>query len=79
VVASMDSVQLAGDQVAEGFVRAWVPWRKVSGQSALLAWGRAPRVRPPGCSDDTATAVRLGFRAEMERHCMLATDTLATD
>jgi DNA-directed RNA polymerase specialized sigma24 family protein len=38
VVASTGSVQLAEDQVAEAFARAWLSWRKVRGHPAPRAW-----------------------------------------
>ena len=38
VVASTGSVQLAEDQVAEAFARAWLSWRKVRRHPALRAW-----------------------------------------
>ena len=38
VVASTGSVQLAEDQVAEAFARAWLSWRKVRRHPAPRAW-----------------------------------------
>ena len=38
VVASTGDVQLAEDQLAEGFARAWASWRKVSRHPAPRAW-----------------------------------------
>jgi RNA polymerase sigma factor (sigma-70 family) len=38
VVAVVGSPQLAEDQVAEAFARAWVSWRKVSRHPAPRAW-----------------------------------------
>ena len=38
VVASTGSVQLAEDQVAEAFARAWLSWRKVRCHPAPRAW-----------------------------------------
>jgi RNA polymerase sigma factor (sigma-70 family) len=38
VVASTGSVQLAEDQVAEAFARAWLAWRKVRRHPAPRAW-----------------------------------------
>jgi len=38
VVASTGSVQLAEDQVAEAFARAWSSWRKVRRHPAPRAW-----------------------------------------
>ena len=38
VVAVVGSQQLAEDQVAEGFARAWASWRKVSRHPAPRAW-----------------------------------------
>ena len=38
VIASTGSVQLAEDQVAEAFARAWGSWRKVSRHPAPQAW-----------------------------------------
>jgi DNA-directed RNA polymerase specialized sigma24 family protein len=38
VVAIAGSQQLAEDQVAEAFARAWVSWRKVSRHPAPRAW-----------------------------------------
>ena len=38
VVASTGSVQLAEDQVAEAFARAWASWRKVRRHPAPRAW-----------------------------------------
>jgi RNA polymerase sigma factor (sigma-70 family) len=38
VVASTGSVQLAEDQVAEAFARAWLSWRKVRRHPAPQAW-----------------------------------------
>lgn len=38
VVASTGSVQLAEDQVAEAFTRAWLAWRKVRRHPAPRAW-----------------------------------------
>lgn len=38
VVASTGSVQLAEDQVAEAFAKAWVSWRKVSQHPSPRAW-----------------------------------------
>jgi RNA polymerase sigma factor (sigma-70 family) len=38
VVASTGNVLLAEEQVAEGFARAWVSWRKVSRHPAPRAW-----------------------------------------
>jgi RNA polymerase sigma factor (sigma-70 family) len=38
VVASTGSVQLAEDQVAEAFAKAWLSWRKVRRHPAPRAW-----------------------------------------
>ena len=38
VIASTGSVQLAEDQVAEAFARAWLSWRKVRRHPAPRAW-----------------------------------------
>ena len=38
VVASTGSVQLAEDQVAEAFARAWLSWRQVRRHPAPRAW-----------------------------------------
>ncbi len=38
VVAVVDSPQLAEDQVAEAFARAWASWRKARGHPAPKAW-----------------------------------------
>jgi RNA polymerase sigma-70 factor (sigma-E family) len=38
VAASTGDMQLAEDQVAEAFARAWVSWRKVSRHPAPRAW-----------------------------------------
>ena len=38
VAASTGSVQLAEDQVAEAFARAWLSWRKVRRHPAPRAW-----------------------------------------
>lgn len=38
VVASTGSVQLAEEQVAEAFARAWLSWRKVRRHPAPRAW-----------------------------------------
>jgi RNA polymerase sigma factor (sigma-70 family) len=38
VVATTGSVQLAEDQVAEAFARAWLSWRKVRRHPAPRAW-----------------------------------------
>lgn len=38
VIASTGSAQLAEDQVAEAFARAWGSWRKVSRHPAPQAW-----------------------------------------
>jgi DNA-directed RNA polymerase specialized sigma24 family protein len=38
VVASTGSVQLAEDQVAEAFARAWLSWWKVRRHPAPRAW-----------------------------------------
>jgi RNA polymerase sigma-70 factor (sigma-E family) len=38
VLASTGSAQLAEDQLAEAFARAWVSWRKVSRHPAPQAW-----------------------------------------
>ena len=38
VVASTGSVQLAEDQLAEAFARAWLSWRKVRRHPAPRAW-----------------------------------------
>ncbi|HEY6295635.1 MAG TPA: sigma-70 family RNA polymerase sigma factor [Streptosporangiaceae bacterium] len=38
VVASTGSVQLAEDQVAEAFARAWLSWRKVRRHPVPRAW-----------------------------------------
>jgi DNA-directed RNA polymerase specialized sigma24 family protein len=38
VVASTGSMQLAEDQVAEAFARAWLSWRKVRRHPAPRAW-----------------------------------------
>jgi RNA polymerase sigma factor (sigma-70 family) len=38
VVASTGNVQLAEDQVAEAFARAWLSWRKVRRHPAPRAW-----------------------------------------
>jgi RNA polymerase sigma factor (sigma-70 family) len=38
VVASTGSVQLAEDQVAEAFARAWLSWRRVRRHPAPRAW-----------------------------------------
>jgi RNA polymerase sigma factor (sigma-70 family) len=38
VVAAAGSPQLAEDQVAEAFTKAWVSWRKVRGHPAPRAW-----------------------------------------
>jgi RNA polymerase sigma-70 factor (sigma-E family) len=38
VAAATGDVQLAEDQVAEAFARAWVSWRKVSSHPAPRAW-----------------------------------------
>ena len=38
VVAVVGSQQLAEDQVAEAFARAWASWRKVSRHPAQRAW-----------------------------------------
>jgi RNA polymerase sigma-70 factor (sigma-E family) len=38
VVASTGRVELAEDQVAEAFARAWVSWRKVSRHPSPRAW-----------------------------------------
>jgi RNA polymerase sigma factor (sigma-70 family) len=38
VVAATGSVQLAEDQVAEAFARAWLSWRKVRRHPAPRAW-----------------------------------------
>jgi RNA polymerase sigma factor (sigma-70 family) len=38
VAASTGSVQLAEDQVAEAFARAWLSWRKVRRHPAPQAW-----------------------------------------
>lgn len=38
VLAVVGSRQLAEDQVAEGFARAWASWRKVSRHPAPRAW-----------------------------------------
>jgi len=38
VAASTGSVQLAEDQVAEAFARAWLAWRKVRRHPAPQAW-----------------------------------------
>ncbi len=38
VVAGTGSVQLAEDQVAEAFARAWLSWRKVRRHPAPRAW-----------------------------------------
>jgi RNA polymerase sigma factor (sigma-70 family) len=38
VVAVVGSAQLAEDQVAEAFTRAWTSWRKVSHHPAPRAW-----------------------------------------
>ena len=38
VIASTGSVQLAEDQVAEAFARAWLSWRKVRHHPAPRAW-----------------------------------------
>jgi RNA polymerase sigma factor (sigma-70 family) len=38
VVAGTGSVQLAEDQVAEAFARAWLSWRKVRQHPAPRAW-----------------------------------------
>jgi RNA polymerase sigma factor (sigma-70 family) len=38
VVASAGSVELAEDQVAEAFTRAWLAWRKVRRHPAPRAW-----------------------------------------
>ena len=38
VLAVVGSPQLAEDQVAEAFARAWVSWRKVSRHPAPRAW-----------------------------------------
>src|ERR1700746_2937582 len=38
VVASAGSVELAEDQVAEAFTKAWLSWRKVRRHPAPRAW-----------------------------------------
>jgi DNA-directed RNA polymerase specialized sigma24 family protein len=38
VAATTGDLQLAEDQVAEAFARAWVSWRKVSCHPAPRAW-----------------------------------------
>ncbi len=38
VVASAGSVELAEDQVAEAFARAWLSWRKIRRHPAPRAW-----------------------------------------
>jgi RNA polymerase sigma factor (sigma-70 family) len=38
VIASTGSAELAEDQVAEAFARAWLSWRKVRGHPAPRAW-----------------------------------------
>jgi RNA polymerase sigma-70 factor (ECF subfamily) len=45
VVAVVGSQQLAEDQVAEAFAKAWVSWRKVRRHPAPRAWC-APRSTP---------------------------------
>lgn len=46
VVAVVGSQQLAEDQVAEAFARAWVSWRKVSRHPALgHGWSVLPSTR----------------------------------
>ncbi|MGB6578086.1 MAG: hypothetical protein WBF34_09205 [Streptosporangiaceae bacterium] len=55
VIASTGSVQLAEDQMAEAFARAWLSWRKIRrhpapgrGWCAALAVGLVAARAPPG-------------------------------
>ena len=48
VVASTGSVQLAEDQVAEAFARAWLSWRKVRRHPAPRGVGGAHRAQHRG-------------------------------
>ena len=48
VVAVVGSPQLAEDQVAEAFAKAWVSWRKVRRHPAPAGMGRAHRAEHRG-------------------------------
>ena len=54
VMASTGSAQLAEDQLAEAFARAWASWRKVSRHPAPQAWWRRRSRELPLAGYDTA-------------------------